>query len=191
MNSALKIIFLFCITFLVSCMAHKAFSTIESSRYDEKSNLTTYTTFPLGSVQIPGKWVKTSFNKVSSQQNFRNADSVLTAVAINKSTAYPFYKPNMNSNTIVKEMYEWDSKYLADHTNGNRTLIEQDTLNHFIVWQITGMLNDFGVDNHYLFGSENGIVYTVFISTKKWTNEQKIDFVKTVYKNKTVGACCN
>jgi len=185
-----KIIHLFILTIVTSCMAPKAISTIESNNYDDKANQTTFTKLPFGSISIPGKWTKVSYNQVSRQHNFKNADSVLTAVAINQSSSYPFYKLNMTSNEVVKEFYEWDSKYLAENINGKRTIIKQDTVNQFIVWQITADNEKYKVDNHYLFGSENGIIFTVFISTKKWTNEQKVEYLQTVYKNKTVGNCC-
>lgn len=172
-------------------MAQKVVSAIESNNYDNKTNQTTFYKIPFGNISIPGKWTKTSYNQVSRQHNFRNADSVLTAVAINQATSYPFYKPNMTSNNIVKEFYEWDSKYLADNVNGNRTIIKQDTVNHFILWQITADNDKYKIDNHYLFGCENGIIFTVFVATNKWTNEQKIEHLQTVYKTKTVGTCCN
>lgn len=190
MKLTIKVIAIFLTAILTSCMAPKAISTIESSNYDDKTNLTTFTKFPFGSISIPGKWIKVSYNQVSRQHNYNNADSVLTAVAINCSSSYPFYKPNMNLNQTVKEFYEWDSKYLADNINGTRTIVQRDTINHFIVWQIKAGNEKYKVDNHYLFGCENGIIFTVFVSAKKWTNEQKINHLQTVYKNKTVGNCC-
>jgi hypothetical protein len=185
-----KIIALLLLMIVTSCTGSKSISTIESNHFDDKANLTTFTKSPLGSLSIPGKWTKISYNQVSMQHNFENADSVLTALAINQSTAYPFYKTNMTSNEVVKEFYEWDSKYLAENIQGTRTIIKQDTINHFILWQIKADNEKYKVDNHYLFGSENGIIFTVFISTNKWTNEQKIEYLQTVYKNKTVRDCC-
>ena len=190
MKSIINTIIIFTLTFMTSCMASKAVSTIESNTYDDKTNQTTFNKFPFGSISIPGKWTKVSYNQVSGQHNFRNADSVLTAIAINQASSYPFYKAKTISNDIVKEFYEWDSKYLADNLKGNRTIIKQDTVNHFIVWQIMADNERYKIDNHYLFGSENGIIFTVFISTKKWANEQKVEFLQTVYKSKTVGTCC-
>jgi len=190
MKLTIKTISLFLLVIVTSCMAPKAISTIESSNYDDKTNLTTFSKLPFGSIGIPGKWTKVSYNQVSGQHNYMNADSVFTAVAINRASSYSFYKPNMTSNQTVKEFYEWDSKYLADNMNGTRTIIKQDTVNHFIVWQIKADNEKYKVDNHYLFGSENGIIFSVFVSTKKWTNEQKTEHLQTVYKNKTVGNCC-
>jgi hypothetical protein len=175
---------------ITSCVAPKTISIIESSSYDDKRNQTTYNKIPFGSLSIAGKWTKGAYNQVSRQQNFKNADSVIIAVAINRATSYPFYKANESSNEIVKEHYEWDSKYLADNIKGKRTIIKQDTVNHFIIWQITSDSEKYKVDNHYLFGCENGIIFTVFISTEKWRDEQKIEYLQDIYKNKTVGTCC-
>jgi hypothetical protein len=171
-------------------MAPKSISTLVSNNYDEKTNFTTFTKFPLGSLSIPGKWTKVSYNQVSTQHNFENADSVWTAVAINQARSYSFYKNNMTANQTVKEFYEWDSKYLADEIQGTRNIIALDTINQFIIWQLTADNDKYKLNNHYLFGSENGIIFSIFISTEKWTDEQKIEFLKTVYKNKTVGNCC-
>ncbi len=171
-------------------MAPKTISTIESNSYDDKINQTTFNKLPFGSIGIPGKWTKVSYNQVSGQHNFTNADSIFTAVAINRASSYPFYKRNMNSNETVKEFYEWDSQYLVGQINGERTIVKQDTTNHFIVWHIKAE-NKYNIDNHYLFGCENGIIFTVFIDTKKWSEQQKVNFLETVYKTKTVGNCCN
>ena len=174
----------------ISCLGQKAISTIESNNYDKKTDLTTFTKFPFGSISIPGKWKKISYNQVSRQHNFTNVDSIFTAIAINQASSYPFYKPNMTPNQTVEELYEWDSKYLADNIKGTRTIIKQDTVNHFILWQIEADNQKYKLDNHYLFGSENGVVFSVFIDTKKWTNDKKVEFLQTVYKTKTVGSCC-
>ncbi len=185
-----KISHILLLAIVTSCMAPKAISTIESNIYDDKINQTTFSKLPFGSLSIPGKWTKFSYNQVSGQHNFKNLDSVMTAVAINRASSYSFYKPKMTSNDVVMAFYEWDSKYLADNIGGNRTIIKQDTVNHFIIWQITADNEKYKINNHYLFGSENGIIFTVFVTTKKWTDEKKVEHLETVYKNKTVGTCC-
>jgi len=184
-----KIIPLFLLTVVTSCLAPKAISTIESNNYDDKTNQTTFNKFPFGSLSIPGKWTKVSYNQVSGQHNFKNADSVSTAVAINQASSYPFYKPNMTSNEAVTEMYEWDAKYWTYQISAKTTILKQDTTNHFVIWQISAD-NKYKIDNYYLFGSENGLVFTIMIDTKKWDLNQKINFLQIVYKNKTVGNCC-
>jgi len=190
MKPTINILFVFILAIVTSCLAPKVVSTIESNYYDNKTNHTTFSKIPFGSISIPGKWTKVSYNQVSGQHNFKNADSIFSAVAINRASLYPFYKPKMTSNEIVKDMYEWDSNYWVTQTNGNRKTLKQDTTNHFIIWKFSAD-NNYKVDNYYLFGSENGVVFTVFIDTDKWDLTQKINFLQMVYKNKTVGTCCN
>ena len=186
-NRILTVLLIATLTF---CTTNKYVSTIESDKYDDNIDQTIFTKFPLGTVTIPGKWTKISYNQVSGQHHFMNVDSAMTAIAINQASSYPFYKPKMTPNTIVQEFYEWDSKYLAEKIKGERSVIKRDTTNHFIIWQITADTEKRKIDTYYLFGSENGIVFTILGPTKKWTNEQKVIFLETVYKNKTVGNCC-
>ena len=181
--------FIFVLAVAISCTATKYVSTIESCVYDDKTNQTTYSVLPLGSTILPGKWTKTTFNEVSYQQNFKNIDSISSAVAISQASNYPFYKPKMTTNQIVTEMYEWDAKYWAQQAGAKTPMLKQDTINHFIIWQISS--EKYGIDNYYLFGCENGIIFTVFINTKKWDLTKKMNFLETVYRDKKVGNCCN
>lgn len=182
--------FIFVLVLTISCSTTKYISTIESCVYDAKTNQTTYSVIPFGSTNLPGKWNKTTFNKISYQQMFKNIDSISSAVSINQASNYPIYKAKMTSNQIVKELYEWDAKYWTEQIGANTSILKQDTINHFIIWQISAD-HKFKVDNYYLFGCENGIIFTVFINTEKWDPTQKITFLETVYKNKKLGTCCN
>jgi hypothetical protein len=119
----LSVSLIFILLFLNSCYGPKAVSTIESYDFDEKNNQTVFNKFPFGSMSMPGKWTNDSYNKVSGQHHFRNADSVSVALAINQSSGYPFYKKGMTSNTLVEEMYEWDSRFLSERLLGKRALI--------------------------------------------------------------------
>ena len=172
-------------------MSTKYVSIIVSDYYDEKQDQTTYMKLPYGSLTLPGQWTKTSLNKISGQQNFKSKDSLSTALLINQTSSYPFYVKGMSSNEFLKAFYEWDSKYFIDNIKANCKIIKQDTINHFIIWEIIAHNDKYNIENQYLFGCENGIVYTVFAPTTKLTLEQKINFIESVYKNKTVGTCCN
>lgn len=191
MKSIFKILILFLLNILTSCLGPKYVSTIVSDHYDEKKDQTTYTKFPYGSLSLSGQWTKTSLNQTSGQQNFISKDSLSTALLINEVSNYPFYLKGMTSNEFVKAFYKWDSKYFTDNMQANCTIIKQDTLNHFIIWQFIAHNNRYNVENQYLFGCENGIVFTILAPTRKMTFEQKIDFLETIYKNKSVGKCCN
>lgn len=192
MGSKINLLLFLTIAFLASCFApQKAVSTLESTNYEEAKDQTTFNKFPFGSLSMPGKWKKVSYNPTSHQHNFRNIDSIFVAVAINQASSYPFYKYQMSSNKTVKEMYDWDSKYLTEQVHGIRTVLKQDTTNHFILWQLTCDTLNRHVDTYYLFGCENKLIFSVMLHTKKWNENQKINFLQTVYKNKIVGTCCN
>ena len=181
---------LFLLAFLVigNCVfAQKATSTIVSDKYDPKKDVTEFMKFPFGSVSLPGKWTRTTYNAVSGQYNFTNTDSVSVAVALNRAAQYPFYKKEMTADQFVQAMYEWDSDYLTQKINGKDTVITRDTVNHFITWRIT---NGEGINNHNLFGYENGVVFTVMVATEKWPDEKKVKFAETVYLNRIKGTCC-
>jgi len=136
---------------------------------------------------MPGEWTKSSYNQNSRQQFFKNEDDVSTAIAINKASSYSFYNSNMNSNQIVKEFYEWDSKYLADNIQGSRSIIKIDNDNHFIIWKLVANNEQHNLNNYYLFGSENGIIFNLYVATDDWTEEQKIEYLVRAYNNRKVG----
>lgn len=184
-----RITFLMTFGLLNACTAPKYVSTIESHNYEEKTDRTLYSKLPLGTMSLPGKWIKVRYNDVSGQNGFTNADTVSAALAINEASSYPFYKRTMTSNQFVMAMYEWDSKYHATRTQAQTPMLKLDTTNHFLIWQISAN-NQYKIDNYYLFGCENGIVFSVFVDTKKWDPEKKMNFLETVYKTKTVGNCC-
>jgi|GEM_PF-429609 len=192
MKTTNKIVPLILLIVLTSCIGPKAtstqpISTITSSNYDEKTNFTTYSKLPFGSISMPGEWTKSSYNQNSRQQFFKNEDDVSTAIAINKASSYSFYNSNMNSNQIVKEFYEWDSKYLADNIQGSRSIIKIDNDNHFIIWKLVANNEQHNLNNYYLFGSENGIIFNLYVATDDWTEEQKIEYLVRAYNNRKVG----
>ncbi len=74
---------------LASCATQRV-STIIGFDYDEKKNQTDYFVLPYGTVSIPGKWEKTNYYSISNQQFFKNADSIIIAVAFGPYDKYEF-----------------------------------------------------------------------------------------------------
>jgi hypothetical protein len=187
----IKAVFLFVSSatlLLSSCAPSKSISVIVSNSYDEKSNVTTYSKLPLGSVQIPGKWKKTSTNQVSRQDFFVNNDSIQIAVAINLCRQYAFYKKDTTENAFVNDYYEWDSKYLAEEIKGQRVILKTDTTSQFIICRIH---NDKDVDGYFLFGVDKGKFFNLYVTTDKWEQTQKVEFLEATYKNHQASLCCN
>jgi len=168
--------------FMFGCFPSRYVQYIESCYYDSIKNITRFNRLPLGYVEIPGNWNKTSYNNVSKQQFFRNIDSVSLAVAFWPEDQYGFYKRGETDMTFLNDFYEWDSKYIAEQINGQRKIIEQDsTQQSYILWNV---YNDSDVNGYFLYGLKRGRVYNLYITTKKWKEQQKINFLKQLFTNK-------
>jgi hypothetical protein len=64
-------------------------------------------------------------------------------------------------------------------------IIEQDSINNFIIWWLGGELNDDKIDNYFLFGERNSYVSNFSIlTTDKWTEKEKIVFLKNIFLKK-------
>ncbi|MDR1113030.1 MAG: hypothetical protein LBL18_04640 [Bacteroidales bacterium] len=139
--------------------------------------------FPYGAVAIPGKWKRTIYNSAARQQFFDNSDSITIAIAFGQYTKFEFNKNGSKKGyDFVKAFYEWDSEYFSTTYNLDIELIEADSINNLIIWRVYGNYNDSYWNTYFLFGEKNGFVKNFAImSAKKWTIEQKIDFLKNMY----------
>jgi len=154
--------------------------------YNASKNVTDYFVIPYGSVSIPGEWTKTNYNSVSKQQFFQNRDSIIIAIAFNRFDKYEF---NMNGEhqgfDFVKAYYEWDSKYFVDSHGLQRQEIERDSLNGFITYRIYGQIEKGKFDTFWLVSEKNGNITNISISdTDKWTEIEKLTFMKSLIKQK-------
>ncbi len=168
---------------LTSCATQKYSSSIIGGEYNETKNITDYFVLPYGSVSIPGKWNKTNYNSVSKQQFFTNKDSINLAIAFGRYDKYEF---NMNGNYLgyefVKEFYEWDSKYFVDSYNLKRQVLINDSVNCFMIYRIFGKIEKGNFNTYFLIGEKNGNSSNFSISsTEKWTENEKIDFLKNLF----------
>jgi len=170
------------ILILTGCISQRV-STIVRCDYDESKNQTDYFVLPYGSVSITGKWDKSNYNSVSGQQFFINKDSIEIAIAFNRFDSYEF---NADGSKIgfefVKALYDWDSQFLVNSYGLKRKVLETDSINNFILYQIYGLTN---IDTYFLVGEKNGNVSNLSITiTDKWTDEKKIEFLKELYIKK-------
>jgi hypothetical protein len=170
------------IIILTGC-ASQRMSTIEGYDYDDTKNQTDYFVLPFGSVSIPGKWEKTNYNNVSGQQFFTNKDSIRIAVAFNRFDKYEFNSDgSKNGYEFVKAFYDWDSKFFVDSYGLQRRVLENDSINNFILYQIHGLTNGAKFDTYFLIGEKNGNVNSLSImTTDKWTEDKKTEFLKKIY----------
>jgi hypothetical protein len=176
------IAFLLIVGWFLSGCATQRVSVIEGVDYDESQHRTHYFVLPYGRVSIPGKWQKTSYNSVSRQQFFTNADSIKIAIAIG-SNKYEF-NPNGNLTgfAFAEAFYEWDSNYFVETYGLNRKLIEKDSTNQFLIWEIFGDINAVKIDTYFLVGTKNRAVTNCSVTiTDKWSEPEKIAFLKDLF----------
>jgi len=180
-------LFIFAIVF-TACVTSKKTSTIVGTDYDAEKDCTNHFVLPYGSVSMPGKWNKDGGNLISGQQFFKNKDSIGVAIAFNPSSNYEFNKNGaLTGFKFAKAFYEWDSKYFVDH-GLNRILIEQDSINNFIVYRIYGNTSQRKFDTYFLIGEKNKNASNFSITyTDKWTEQKKVDFLKTLFLVKKEG----
>ena len=164
---------------LFSCgSARQATSTIVGGNYDAKKDVTEYFVFPYGQVSIPGKWEKTTYNSSSRQQFFCNDESVSLAVAFGPIDQFEFnLDGKIKGYEFVEAYYRWEEEYFSK--NGLECkILDSDSEKKYIVFKVFGK----GFDTVLLFGEKNGFAsnFSVHI-TDKWTEEQKVDFLKNLF----------
>ena len=172
--------FLTIIVFTISCKSNKI-SMIISDRYDSKKNETTLTLLPFGNIIIPNEWKKTSFNEVSRQHFFQDSRLNTISVAKNLKEKYPFYKETQTDKEFVNEFVKWDSEYWKEQGLEIK-VIENKTENNYVVWNAkkqNGTKTE--VNTFFVFGVKNNFVYGFSGTSKNWTDEQTIEFLKNLY----------
>ena len=170
------------IVLLTSCATQRV-STIVGCDYDEKKNQTDYFVLPYGIVSIPDKWEKTNYNSISRQQFFKNADSIIIAVAFGPYDKYEFNADKSKKGIdFALAYYEWDSKYFVETHGLKRDFIEMDSIRNFVVYRIFGEIEKGEFDTYFLVGERNGFVSNYSImDTDKWTEKYKIAFLKRLF----------
>lgn len=169
---------------VTSCSSSRT-SYIISCEYDKSKNVTYYSKFPLGSVNIPGEWQQTTYNSTSKQQYFINKDSVTIAIAIVSTNGFEFNQDNSRKGfEFTKSFYEWDSQYLSKTHGLQVNIEEEDPVKNYIIWTIQGYVNNNPIQNYFLFGESNNVArnYSVQVS-KEWNGEQIISFLRNLYLN--------
>jgi hypothetical protein len=170
------------IIILAGCASQKV-STIVGCDYDESKNQTDYFVLPYGSVSIPGKWEMSDYNSVSGQQFLTNNDSIRIAIAFNRFDKYEFNADGSKKGyEFVKAFYDWDSKFFVDSYSLQGRILEGDSINNYILYQIYGLTNGVKIDTYFLIGEKNGNVNNLSVMiTDKWNEDKKKEFLKKLF----------
>jgi hypothetical protein len=180
------IVFLFQANEMLAQKRKKGFSTIESINFYQKKNITTYMIFPFGTVNLKGKWEAVKFNKVSKQKTFRNADSIEILVCINECRNYEFNNDTKASNdSFIERFYTWEKEYFEQNPTLKATIIEHDTINNYLIWNLKGKMNEDEIDTIFFIAEKNcNVISLSMYATKLMSTEDRIKLIKETYNNK-------
>ena len=173
---------LFFVFALVCCASQKE-SIIVGGEYDAKKDATEYFVFPYGSVSLPGKWDKVSYNAESKQQFFTNKDSIIVAIAFGRSRSYEFNKDgSLKGFDFLKSFQEWDSKYFKESNALDWKILETDNINNYLIYRIYGIKDESKFDSYFLMAEKNGSVSSFSVyTTNRWSESEKIMFLKNLF----------
>ena len=181
MKRILLAIALLCAVGMMAGCVSSYTSTIVGGDYDAKKNTTDYFVLPFGQVSIPGKWEKWAYNPSARQQFFINEDSVIVAVVFGRTDKYEFNKDGTPKGLdFLMAFYEWEADYFKSH--GYETqFIETDTAKQYIIYRFYSET----ANTYFLIGVKcNGNISNFSVNrTDKWTEEEKLLFLKNLYNN--------
>lgn len=166
--------------FTISCQT-KQITMLVGYKYDKKNNQTTLTLSPFGNIVIPNQWTRTSFNASSKQHFFQDKELNTISVAKNLKEKYPFYKATQNDKEFVNEFVKWEMEYFKSQGLEVR-IIESKAENSYVIWNAKDKnATKDKVNTFFIFGVKNNFVYVFSGTSKKWSNEKIIEFLRNLY----------
>jgi hypothetical protein len=165
---------------LLSCATPKSTSILYSDNYDKNTNQTSVMILPYGEIKIPGKWAKTRENGVSGQHFFIGEDSVQIAIALQPWDKYEFShnNPAVTPDNFVRKFYEWDASYLKEQTGGQLRVVKENKQNNYLIWNLFSGTKP---QDYFLFGLKGKIAYNLNVTTEKWDEEKKVNFLEGLF----------
>ena len=160
-------------------------STIVGGEYEASKDSTSYFVYPFGSVMIPGKWEKTTYNSASRQQFFQNSDSVLISVIFSRFDGYEFNQDGAKKGyDFVKACYVWESDYFEKTLGLQHEILEENEGKQYMIFRIYGSTDGTKVNMYFLLGEKNGNVsYFSLSRAEKWTEERRLEFLRGLLNN--------
>ena len=82
---------------------------------------------------------------------------------------------------FVQSYYQWDTDFLISQIEGLKSeILVSDNVNNILIYRL---FNEKGINNYFLISEKNGILILLTESdSDKWSHEQRISFLKDVYK---------
>ncbi len=186
-SGILIIFFLTSMLMFTSCYTPGTISIIYSADYNNKEKLTKYDKYPFGQVKIPGNWILENYDPVNRTHFYRDSAQVYLGIGMVFCNQTPFYQKDMSDSLFLREYYEWDSKYWIEKIGASARIIEKDTINNTLLWNLK---DDKNLNSFYLYGTKYHRAFYFLVSTDKWSDSEKINFLKTLYSNTEIYNCC-
>ncbi len=142
--------------------------------YDPDSDTTILVFLFYGDIKIPGKWKRTRYYDVSKQVFFKNKKSTTIAVTKNPLDEYPFYDSKQSEKEFLKNFYEWEKE---NHKNEGFEIKEKYWGENYMIWQAS----DQNTNTTFLYGTKRSFAFNFAISSDKWSEQQKIEFLKNLF----------
>ncbi len=74
---------------------------------------------------------------------------------------------------------------MVDKYGLERRVIESDSINHYLIYRLSGKSGETNFDTYYLLGEKKRYTSNFSITiTDKWTEETKIDFLRKLFLDK-------
>lgn len=157
----------------MSCSSSRT-SRIVSDSYDKVNDKTTLGLIPYGNILIQGRWTKTRYNEVSRQHFFMNNESVTIAITKAPKEKYPFYEENLTDEKFTEKFYQWEFEHYTKQ-GYKIEKINPERQQNYIIWKATG--NE--ANTIFIYGAKNNFAYKFSVLKAKWSEEKKIEFLKS------------
>ena len=165
------------------CAPSKSVSAVSSVSYDKQKNVTNFTMYPYGTIAIPGEWRNDGYSK-PDKANYFSKDGVTMYASFTQCTNFEFnHDGKKKGKTFIDAYYNWEFDYRKDDLGLKASLIERDTVNNFFVWKLTSHKGSSGKNAYFLFGEKNCRVKRFSVQATKWTEQEKVSFLKKLYLN--------
>lgn len=161
---------------LWSACASTRTSSVIADRYDASTDRTELIVVPYGTVNLPGKWTKLSYDAASRQHFFTNVDSVVVAVAKQPKEKYPFYSKEQSDVQFISEFHKWEADYWTGQGLSTR-VVEDRSADGVIIWKVIGEQ----VNTTFLFGAKGNYAYNLSVSAGAWDDGTTQQFLKDLY----------
>ena len=126
----------FCL-FINKSFSQGKVSMLVGSQYYPQKDSTNYMCLPYASVNIPGKWERTSYNQIANQQFFKNDANTLISLAFSFTNRFEFNQDGAKEDIdFAYAYYEWDTQFHIAENNYNRQFLECDSLNNYVIYEL-------------------------------------------------------